>query len=102
MLAVGFPGNNLGGKLRFFVLINSLLVGLSDELMFRKLICWTTLTPKFTLPGDASAWFVGLLCIYCRPIAASPGWQYIPSALLPIWVMARMGLSKTAKSILSV
>ena len=49
MLAVGFPGNNLGGKLRFFVLINSLLVGLSDELMFRKLICWTTLTPKFTL-----------------------------------------------------
>ena len=38
MLAVGLPNNPLGGRVLFFVLVNTLLVGISEELMFRGII----------------------------------------------------------------
>ena len=38
MLVIGLPSNQLGGKVLLIVLINSLLVGISEELMFRGIL----------------------------------------------------------------
>lgn len=58
MLAVGLPSSTVGGKVLLTVLVNSLLVGISEELMFRGILLYGART-RYSL--WASIWIVSLL-----------------------------------------
>lgn len=58
MLAIGLPVISKGGQVLFFVLINSLLVGISEELMFRGILLHSAST-RYRL--WAAIWIVSIL-----------------------------------------
>ena len=58
MLVVGLPANSTGGRVLLTVLVNSLLVGISEELMFRGILLYGAQT-RYRL--WISIWIVSIL-----------------------------------------
>lgn len=58
MLAIGLPTFSAGGKVLFFVLVNTLLVGISEELMFRGILLYGAKT-RYSL--WAAIWIASIL-----------------------------------------